>query len=119
MAIAARDEVLEGATYKVVVEDRRIYVTVNEQNGEAFEIFVRCDIAELYEWITLVTLLVTRLLRTGAALAVVAKEMQQVHSSASSLHVLKDGSMCRSIVARLGDVLAAHAENSKGSVSYE
>ena len=42
-------------------------------------------------------------------LTVIAKERQQVHSAASSLHMLNNGKLCHSIVARLGDVLAKHA----------
>lgn len=112
--LAERPEALHGTTRKIVVEtpDRayRVYVTVNEQDGRPFEIFVRCDHPQLYEWITALTLLITRLLRQGDSLEAIAEELQTIHSGATSAHFLPGGEQCISMVARLGRVLAERAQ---------
>ena len=112
----ARQEELPGATYKIVVESPerryRIYVTINEQNGVPFEVFVRCDHPQLYEWITALTLLVSKLLQDGWQLGEIGRELQIIHSGATSAHFLPGGGRCLSMVARIGAVLEQHARNS-------
>ena len=112
----ARQEELPGATYKVVVETPerryRVYVTINEQDGRPFEVFVRCDHPRLYEWITALTLLVSWLLQRGLSLGAIGRELQIIHSGATSAHFLPGGERCLSMVARIGAVLERHARNS-------
>ena len=51
-----RPVTLAGPTYRVrTMDDARIYVTVNELGGRPFEVFVRLDSPELYQWVTAVT----------------------------------------------------------------
>ena len=112
---AARQERLSGATYKIVIEAERLYrlyVTVNEQDGKPFEVFVRCDHPQLYEWITAMTLLVSWLLQRGLPLDVIGRELRIIHSGATSAHFLPGGERCLSMVARIGAVLEQHARNS-------
>lgn len=108
-----RASVIGGPTYKVTIETpertHSAYVTVNHQDGQAFEIFIRTDQPQLYEWVNAVTLLVTRLLRLGVPLAEIAAELQTIHSGATSMHFLPGGERCISMVARIGNVLAKHA----------
>lgn len=110
--IAERPEALSGTTRKFVVETEDhaypVFVTINEQDGRPFEVFIRTDHPQLYEWITALTLLVTRLLRQGDSLEVIAAELQSVHSSATTMHFLPSGEQCISMVARIGRVLAEH-----------
>ena len=112
----ARQEELPGATYKVVVETPerryRVYVTINEQDGRPFEVFVRCDHPQLYEWTTALTLLVSWLLQRGLPLDAIGRELQIIHSGATSAHFLPGGGRCLSMVARIGAVLERHARNS-------
>ena len=113
---AARQEELPGATYKVTIESPerryRLYITVNEQDGAAFEVFVRCDHPQLYEWITALTLLVSWLLQRGLSLDAIGRELQIIHSGATSAHFLPGGDRCLSMVARIGAVLERHARHS-------
>lgn len=108
--IAERPEALTGTTRKIVVETPEraypVYVTVNRQDGRPFEVFVRTDHPQLYEWTTALTLIITRLLRQGDALEAIAEELQLVHSSAATMHFLPGGEQCISMVARIGQVLA-------------
>ena len=118
----ARQEELPGATYKVVVETPerryRVYVTINEQEGRPFEVFVRCDHPQLYEWITALTLLVSKLLQRGMSLKEIGQDLQIIHSGAASAHFLPGGQRCISMVARLGRVMERHVvENPLGRVA--
>ena len=114
--LLTRQEELPGATYKVVVETPerryRVYVTINEQDGRPFEVFVRCDHPQLYEWITALTLLVSKLLQRGMPLDEIGRELQIIHSGATSMHFLPGGQRCLSMVARIGKVMEAHADHS-------
>lgn len=118
MTEVPRDQVLPGATYRVDVDGRRVYVTVNTQGGMPFEIFIRSDMAELYEWVTLSTILITRLLRAGASLSAIAAEMQEIHSSAATSHFAPGGDLCISLVARIGKVLERHASAAEKADGY-
>lgn len=87
-----RDDKLKGYTKCIVVnDDIRVYLTLNFQDDEPFEIFIRCDRPELYEWITLSTILITRLLREGTPIEIIVKELQDVHSAGVTNHMLSDG----------------------------
>ena len=106
-------EVRHGPTYKirVALPDRveKIYLTVNHRDGQPFEIFIRADRPELFEWITLAARYVSRDLQRGRPLTDVAAEMIAIHSQGSSMHVLANGSQCYSLVERIGRELAKHA----------
>lgn len=107
----ARNNILHGPTYKVVIDDdMSMYVTINEQKRKPFEIFIRSDSPELYQWINLATILITRLLRAGTDLLVIAKEMQNIHSSNQSVHFTPGGTKCYSLVSRIGQVLELHTQ---------
>lgn len=87
-----------------------MYITINHLDGVPFEIFVRQDNAELYEWVTPVTVLITRLLREGVKLLVIAKELREMHSPVSHHFIPKGGGHCPSIPARIGMVLEKHCK---------
>lgn len=107
-----RDEVISGPTYKVTLGDgSRMYITVNEQAGKPFEVFVRYDDPNLYEWIALATVLITRLLRAGESLEAIGRELQEIHSPTSG-HVIPGGrEYSPSMVARIGRVFEGHGES--------
>lgn len=101
-----RHEILAGITRQVIIDDdTRVYLTLNFQDGEPFEIFMRCARPELYEWVTLATVLITRLLRSATPIEAIAAELRAVHSSGSTSHLLPDGRNAISIVSRIGEEL--------------
>lgn len=109
MTDQVRNDVLTGATYKVRMEDGdHMYITVNEQGGVPFEVFIRFDRAELHEWIAALTILITRLLRAGQDLPAIAAELQEIHSPASGHMIPGSPDWCPSLVARVGMVLMDH-----------
>ena len=75
------------------------------QTSATIEVFVRCDHPQLYEWITALTLLVSWLLQRGLPLDAIGRELQIIHSGATSAHFLPGGGRCLSMVARIGAVL--------------
>ena len=120
-AMLERADVIGGPTYKITIETperaHRAYVTINDQDGRPFEIFIRTDNPQLYEWVNALTILVTRLLRLGVPLDEIAAEMQAIHSGATSMHFLPGGERCISMVARIGTVLARHAASAEGKTT--
>lgn len=112
-----RKPCLAGRTYKVRLPQdsepdnrARLYVTVNEQGGRAFEVFVRYDAPEPFEWVFAVSVLITRLLQAGVGLADIGRELQEIHSPATR-HIMPGTSdWCPSLVARIGRTLERHAE---------
>ena len=105
MEQAARQERLDGYTFKVSIdEDNKYYLIINEQNGEPFEVFIRSDDPAIYQWVNACTVLITRMLRAGISLSVIAGELQEIHSAGTSLHFTPNGKQCHSIVARIGQV---------------
>ena len=110
-ASASRSETLHGATYKVrLVDEDKLYIIINEQDGKPFEIFIRHDAPELFEWTAALTVLITRLLRAGQPLEAIAAELQEIHSPTTGHMVPGTHDHCPSYVARIGQVLQEHAE---------
>ena len=102
-----RPDTLRGRTYKASLDNGKpLYVTVNEQDGRVVEVFVRLDEPEAFEWVTALTVLITRLLRAGEPLEAIAQDLQQVHSPRTA-HWVK-GVLVPSLPARIGVVLERH-----------
>ena len=110
-----RPDTLTGPTYCVIIEnDQQMYVTVNhDEHGTPCEVFVRTDDPALFEWVTLVTVLITRLLRAEQPLEVIAAELQEIHSPRTRHWVPGGKGECPSLAARIGMVLARHIEAMK------
>ena len=100
---APRPDVLPGMTKKVVInDDVFLFLTVNYcDNGKPCEVFIRCDRPELQEWITLATILITRLLRQGTSFSDIISDMESIHSSGANNHHMPDGTMMHGMVSRL------------------
>lgn len=106
-----RDERLYGPTYMITMDDGRpLYITINhDAAGEPVEVFIRYDDPALFEWVTLTTTLITRLLRAGQSLETIAEELKEIHSPRTR-HILPGSGnrMCPSLAARFGEVFAEH-----------
>lgn len=107
-----RPDTLPGTTLCLTLEDgSRAYITVNEQDGQPVEVFVRYDDPKLYEWITLATVFITRMLRDGNTLDAIAREMQEIFSPQGGYHA--SGEQHTSIVAHIGKVLEDYCNKEK------
>lgn len=104
-----RPEVLQGVTYSAELESgKKVYITVNEHEGNPYEVFIRLDDPELFEWMVALTLMITRALRAGETLKSIAKELEEIYSPRSR-HFMPGGKgECPSLAARIGKVLAEH-----------
>jgi hypothetical protein len=110
-----RSEILSGPTYKVSLEGiehlqggRDMFITVNEQDGRPVEVFIRCDMPEVFEHVTAQSVQITRLLRCGEQLNVIAKELMEIHSPRTGHMVPGGRGWCPSLMARIGMVLLNH-----------
>ncbi len=115
-----REERLDGATYKVkaMLSERveKFYLTINDQNGRPFEIFLKTDTPPLIEWMFVTSWAVSKLMQYGMTPSEIADALRAMHSGGHSRHVLKDGSQCFSLVERIGREITNHlAKYSKGA----
>ena len=106
-----RPECLVGATYKIKAPNGRdatinIYLTINEQDGRAFEVFLNCSDSSINELLGVSMVLISRLLRLSVRLEQIAADLEQV-ASLSTGH-FADKSWCPSLIARIGRVLKTH-----------
>ena len=112
-----RELILNGPTYEIrTPEGAELKVTINEQNGQPFEIFVQCDDAVIYQWVALATILITRLLRDGHSLNQIADEMQEIHCPSTGHYIPGTRDWCPSLIARIGRTLKQHMGNKNGCV---
>lgn len=112
-----RSEVLPGQTYKIKApnaqgEYTNIYLTVNEEDGKPYEVFINCSDTSLYETLAVAMILVSRLIQKGASLEEIAGDLAQVQS-AYTAHM--DGSQWfPSLIARIGAQLRSHESLRQG-----
>lgn len=94
---------------RVPLEDGRpLFVTINTlEDGRPVEVFVRLDDPELFEWVSVLTVMISRALRSGESLAVIAADLMEIHSPRTN-HFHR-GHRFPSLVSRIGTVLAEHA----------
>lgn len=111
--MANRPDQLDGPTYVVPMDDGKMYVTVNELDGKAYEIFARYDKKEQHEIVVLITRLASMALREGVPLDVVARELKDIHSPVTNHMVPGTNIMARSLAARIGMTLEDHITNFK------
>jgi len=114
-----RDTVLYGPTYLIKLPDDAVepprpvdlLVTVNEISDVPVEVFIQCDDSGIYQWVALVSVFTTRLLRDGHPLEKLAEEMLEIHCP-HTRHIIP-GTMewSTSLVARIGRTLKEHMEN--------
>lgn len=107
----ARPDLLQGFTYKIKAPNAggqtiNIYLTVNEQEGRPFEVFMNCSDNTVYELVSVSMVLISRLLRLSVPLETIAEDLEQV-TSALTAHM--DGQRwCPSLIAHIGRVLKSH-----------
>lgn len=98
---------LEGPTEKIEIEgETKAYLTLNfDADGNPFEVFMRTDIPELYEWVTALMLVITDALRRGVPLEDITKPLKHIHSSGRTSHKARSGGPAISMVSRIASEL--------------
>lgn len=106
--LAVRPQRLGGATYKLKWPSlsSAIYLTVNEMNDEAFEVFLSSKDAKYHDWTTALTVMITAIYRKGGDTSFIARELQQIQSLNDSAFI--NGRNHPSLPAYIGYMLEEH-----------
>ncbi len=112
--VLKRPDVLEGRTYKLNWPSwsSAVYITINEDKGQIYEIFISSKDARYQEWTIALSIMISRLLRQGESPEIVAGELQQIQSTHDSAWVGKK--RYGSFLARIGEVINQHVTENRG-----
>ncbi len=107
-----RPDVLSGVTYKIKWGSLKsaLYLTINERDGQPFEIFIASKDSRYHDWTTALTTMISAIFRKGGDISFVAKELQQVQSLNDG--AFKEGLHHPSLVAYIGYKLERHIAGS-------
>lgn len=98
---------LDGNTCRLVVHSgdfqAELFITINYDEGRPYEVFINTSHARLNEHMAVLTLLISRMLRGGFDLEVIADELLSVHSAFTSHYAA--GTFHASLGARIGATL--------------
>ena len=105
---------LSGAGYELKIDaDTSVQININERDGKPYEVFANNTGPVLFEWITALTILITRLLRAGQPLKDIGAELEEICGPKTSHMIPGTNIMSHSFVARIGRILRIHAEKLK------
>ena len=106
------EAITTGATYKLLIDDTPIFVTINQNEvGKIIELFAHTDSIEYFEIINLITRLVSIALRADVEPQEIAEELQNVYSMTSQHIIPGTTKLCPSIIARIGLCLKQHIDS--------
>ena len=108
-----RPEVLHGKTYKRKVNTSdgvalNVYITICEQDGRPFEMFLNCSDAKYAELTSVAMILASRLLRAGVAPEIIAEDLEDIHSPFTGHFSAGRSGYCPSLAACIGRVIREH-----------
>lgn len=103
-----RPERLESMTYKAKIPDSQgrqlnVYVTISRLEGEPYEIFLNCGHQDVYEYMSLMTLLISRMFQAKLPIEAIIHDLKNTFSPVTG-HMTRGG-YCPSLAARIGLIL--------------
>mgnify|MGYP003575689007 CR=1 FL=1 len=110
--LAAREEALDGRTYKIKWPDspHAVYVTLNDIHGPGgprpFEIFINSKNMEHYAWTLGLTRMISAVFRRGGDVSFVAEELKAVFDPRGGGWM--NGRYVPSLLAAIGGVIGRH-----------
>lgn len=106
-----RESVLSGKTYKIKSpsSDSAMYVTINDHDGRPFEIFVNSKDTRHFQWVTVLTRVMSAVFRKGGDCAFLIDELRSIFDPNGGY--FKKGKFMPSLVAEIGEVLETHFTN--------
>lgn len=106
--LADRPETVEGATYKLKWpgSDHALYVTINDLNGQPFEIFINSKNVEHFAWTVGLTRMISAVFRRGGDVSFVAEELKAVFDPRGGAWI--GGKYIPSMLAAIGGVIEQH-----------
>lgn len=107
--LSERDDNLTGATYKIrpVGSDHAWYVTINDFQGKPYEIFINTKDVAHFQWVQIMTRLISAIWRHGGKSDFVIEEMLAVVNPEGGYFVKNKGFQ-NSLVAHIGLVIKEH-----------
>jgi len=113
VSLEERPDILSGKTYKIKwpTLEGAFYVTVNDNNGKPFEMFISSKGAAYDEWTIALTRMISALMRLTGDITFIHEELQQISSAHNQAFV--GGRRFPSIVAYIGYVLQQHMDQLK------
>jgi len=114
-----RPEILQGKTIQLKWPALKssLYLNLNVRNGKPYEVFFMSKDQRHMEWTTTVTLLLSRLIRSGVSIESLAQELKQISSTEGGW---ADGVFYPSLIAYIGEKLELLAkEVNTVEVDYE
>ena len=106
--LAERPTELSGKTYKVKTpqSDHALYITINDENGAPFEIFLNSKEMQHYQWIVALTRVMSAVFRKGGDCTFLVDELKNTHDPSGGF--FSRGRYVPSLVAEIGYVLEEH-----------
>jgi len=106
--LAPRPTILSGSTYKLKWPslDAALYLTINDNEGKPYEVFISSKAAHLAEWTMALTRMISAVLRKGGDTDFIGEELSQIRSSHDAAWI--EGKYYGSLVAYIGAVIDAH-----------
>lgn len=103
-----RPEVLMGCTYRINWPslESGVYLTINECEGQPWEIFISSKDLKNVEWTTALCIMTSRNLRAGEDPQKIAEELKEIKGAHDGQWV--NGKYYASIVMYIGELLAKH-----------
>jgi hypothetical protein len=103
-----RESVLPGKTYKITSpsSESALYVTINDHDGRPFEIFVNSKDTRHFQWVTVLTRVMSAVFRNGGDCSFLIEELRSIFDPNGGY--FKKGKFMPSLVAEIGDVLETH-----------
>lgn len=103
-----RETVLRGSTYKIKSPsaESAIYVTINDHDGRPFEIFINSKDTRHFQWVTVLTRVMSAVFRKGEDCTFLIDELRSVFDPVGGY--FKKNKFMPSLVAEIGEVLEQH-----------
>jgi len=112
-----RDEVLEGATYKLKtpLSEHALYITINDivlnagtdhESRHIYEIFFNSKNMEHFQWATALTRVVSAVFRKGGDVSFLAEELKAIEDPKGGFW--NKGKFVPSLVALIGETIETH-----------
>ncbi len=117
----ARDDVLDGRTYKLrwPGSDHAFYVTINDivRDGRRrpFEIFINTKDLTHFAWTIALTRMISAVFRRGGDIAFVAEELKAIFDPQGGQWI--DGRYVPSFIAAMGEIIETHVAGLAGSAT--
>jgi hypothetical protein len=106
--LVERPEELTGKTYKLKtpLQESALYITINNYNGNPFEIFINSKDMKNYQYIVAMTRIMSAVFRKGGDSTFLIEELKSIYDPHGGF--FRKGRYVPSLVAEIGSILEKH-----------